>query len=70
MCWVFAAACREHNTAIGIHTSSLEFAQRYLEWGFNFVTLGSDAGFMGRAAAQDLAAARGTQEQEREKTGY
>ncbi|MDP6374676.1 MAG: aldolase/citrate lyase family protein [Pseudomonadales bacterium] len=65
-----ADACKTHDTAIGIHTSSLQFAQRYLEWGFNFVTLGSDAGFMGRAAAQDLAAARGTQQQEREKTGY
>ncbi len=63
-------ACRKHGVAAGIHTSSLEFSQRYLKAGFNFVTLGADAGFLLRAAAQDLAAARGTQEEAREKTGY
>jgi 4-hydroxy-2-oxoheptanedioate aldolase len=62
--------CKANRVAAGIHTSSLEYAQRYLQMGFNFVTLGADAGFMGRAAAQDLAAARGTQQEEREKTGY
>jgi 4-hydroxy-2-oxoheptanedioate aldolase len=65
-----AEACRKHSVAVGIHTSSLEFAQRYLGFGFNFVTLGSDAGFMARAAATDLAAARGTTAQTRERTGY
>ncbi len=63
-------SCKAHGVAAGIHTSSLAYTQRYLEHGFNFVTLGSDAGFMSRAAAEDLAAARGTQQQEREKTGY
>ena len=63
-------ACKAHGVAAGIHTSSLEFTQRYLKAGFNFVTLGADAGFLVRAAAQDLAAARGTQQEEREKTGY
>ncbi len=64
------AGCRQHGVAAGIHTSSLEYTQRYLAQGFNLVTLGSDAGFMARLAAQELAAARGTQEEAREKTGY
>jgi 4-hydroxy-2-oxoheptanedioate aldolase len=62
--------CKAHGVAAGIHTSSLEYTQRYLKAGFNFVTLGTDSGFMLRAAGQDLAAARGTQAEEREKTGY
>jgi 4-hydroxy-2-oxoheptanedioate aldolase len=62
--------CRSHGVAAGIHTSSLAYTQRYLEAGFNFVTLGSDAGFMLRQAGHDLAAARGSVAGEREKTGY
>jgi 4-hydroxy-2-oxoheptanedioate aldolase len=65
-----ADACRNAGIAVGIHTSSLEYTQRYLSQGFNIVTLGSDATFMTRAAARDLAAARGGAEKEREKTGY
>ncbi len=63
-------ACKTHGVAAGIHTSSLEYTQRYLNAGFNFITLGSDAGFMMRAAGQDLAAAKGSRAEEREKTGY
>jgi 4-hydroxy-2-oxoheptanedioate aldolase len=62
--------CKAHKVAAGIHTSSVEYSQRYLRDGFNFVTLGTDSGFMMRAAAEDLAAARGTQVEQREKTGY
>ena len=63
-------ACGKHGVAAGIHTSSLEYTQRYLKAGFNFVTLGTDSGFMMSAAGRELAAARGTQAEEREKTGY
>ncbi|MEZ5560483.1 MAG: aldolase/citrate lyase family protein [Pseudomonadales bacterium] len=63
-------ACRNAGIAVGIHTSSLAYAQRYLSAGFNMVTLGSDAGFMLGAAGRELAAARGTVTEEREKTGY
>lgn len=49
---------RKHGIAAGIHTGSLEFTKRYLEQGFNLVTLGSDAGFMARLARQELVAAR------------
>lgn len=59
-----------HSKAIGIHTSSLAYAQKYLELGFNFVTLGSESGHMMKNAAKELAAARGTQESQRESTGY
>ena len=62
--------CHQHGLPVGIHTSSLDYCQKRLAAGFEFVTLGSDAGFMTRAAAKELAAARGTAEQEREKTGY
>ena len=64
------SVCKSHGVAIGIHTSSLEYAQKYLSLGFNFVTLGSDSGHMTKNAAKELAAARGTQEQQRESTGY
>ena len=63
-------ACHRHGVAVGIHTGSLDYTKRYLDFGFNFVTLGSDLGFMVRAAAGDLAAVRGTMEEQREKTGY
>lgn len=64
------ACCKKHKVAAGIHTSSLAYTQKYLELGFNFVTAGSEAGHMVRAAAQDLAAARGTALEQRESTGY
>ena len=63
-------ACRNHNIPVGIHTSSLEFCEKRLAAGFDFVTLGSDAGFMSRTAARELAAARGVTEKERERSGY
>ena len=62
--------CRAHKIAAGIHTSSLEYAQKYLALGFNFVTLGSDSGHMAKNAGRELAAARGTAETKRESSGY
>lgn len=52
------AACRKHGVAAGIHTSSQGFARRYLDMGFNLVTISSDLRAMLRAAGEDLAAAR------------
>jgi len=63
-------ACQRAGIATGIHTSSVEYTRKYLEAGFNMVTLGSDAGFMMRAAASDLAEVRNATTAEREKTGY
>jgi 4-hydroxy-2-oxoheptanedioate aldolase len=63
-------ACRRAGIATGIHTSSVDYTRRYLAAGFNMVTLGSDAGFMMRAATQDLAQVRETAPREQEKTGY
>ncbi|MCB1692403.1 MAG: 2,4-dihydroxyhept-2-ene-1,7-dioic acid aldolase [Pseudomonadales bacterium] len=50
--------CKKHKIGAGIHTSSLEYTQRYLEQGFHMVTLGSDNGFMARLARTELKAAR------------
>lgn len=64
------ASAKQHQVAAGIHTSSLEYAQKYLALGFHFVTLGSEAGHMVNSASAELAAARGTKREERERTGY
>ncbi len=61
------AACQKHGVPAGIHTGSLAYAQRRLEAGFNFVTLGTDSGFLMRAVGEDLAAARETQKKNREQ---
>jgi 4-hydroxy-2-oxoheptanedioate aldolase len=52
--------CKDAGVPAGCHTSSLPWAQKRLQMGFNFVTLGSDAGFMMRAANSELRAARET----------
>ena len=41
-----------------IHTSSVEYTTRYLNMGFQMVTLGADGGFMSTKATTDLAAVR------------
>ena len=63
-------ACRSAGIAAGIHTSSLKYAKKYLAQGFNLVTLGSDSGFMMRAAAADLADVREKGEASRGTLGY
>lgn len=62
--------CKRHKVPAGIHTGGLEWTKRRLEAGFDFVTLGTDAGFLSRMVATELAAARGAQKRETEKTGY
>jgi 4-hydroxy-2-oxoheptanedioate aldolase len=64
------AACASAGIAVGIHTSSVEYTQRYLSGGFQFATLGSDGGFMSRAAVEDLRAVRAGAKRDVEKTGY
>jgi 2-keto-3-deoxy-L-rhamnonate aldolase RhmA len=64
------SVCKANDVAIGIHTGGLEYTQKYLELGFNFVTLGSESGHMMKNAARELSAARGVQEKQRETTGY
>ena len=64
------AACKRHKVPVGIHTGGLDYTRRRLEAGFDFVTLGTDAGFLMRQVATELAAARGAQKRETEKTGY
>ena len=64
------AACKQHKVPAGIHTMGLDYTRRRLQAGFNFVTLGSDAGFMMQAAATDLAAARGSQKPGGDRAAY
>jgi 4-hydroxy-2-oxoheptanedioate aldolase len=62
--------CKRHRVPVGIHTGGVEYTKRRLAAGFDFVTLGSDAGFMMMAAAAGLAAVRAAAERPRESTGY
>lgn len=50
--------CKAHGVPVGIHTVGAAYTRRRLEAGFDFVTVGSDAGFLMRAAAEDLAKVR------------
>jgi 4-hydroxy-2-oxoheptanedioate aldolase len=52
------AACKRHRVPAGIHTGGLEWSKKRLAMGFDFVTLGTDVGFMMQAASGDLAAVR------------
>lgn len=49
---------KQHGIAAGIQTGSVEFTRRYLEQGFQMVTLGSDRGWMERLARQELRLAK------------
>ena len=51
-------ACQRHGVTPGCHTGSVEYTTKWLDAGFQMVTLGQDSAFMRRAAGQDLAAAR------------
>lgn len=63
-------ACKRHKVPAGIHTGGVEFTRKRLAAGFDFVTLGADAGFLSRAVVTELAAARATEKREGERTGY
>ena len=60
---------KKHGIAAGIHTGSLEYTKRYLDQGFHMVTLGSDAGFMGRLARMELKDARADSSAEKIEPG-
>jgi 4-hydroxy-2-oxoheptanedioate aldolase len=64
------AACKKHGVAVGIHTSTPDYARRRIEAGFDFVTVGSDAGFISGGASAAVAAARGVRKVAGESTGY
>jgi 4-hydroxy-2-oxoheptanedioate aldolase len=53
-----ADACRQHGVAIGMHTPTGAVARRYVDRGFDFVTVFSDAGLIAAAAREQLTAAR------------
>jgi 4-hydroxy-2-oxoheptanedioate aldolase len=52
------AACKRHKVPVGIQTASLDFTRKRLAAGFDFVTLGTDAGFMMRMVGAELAGAK------------
>ena len=64
------ATCKRHGVPAGIHTSSHEWSRRRLEAGFDFVTIGSDAGFVTQGATAALAAMRNVKKLQTEPTGY
>jgi 4-hydroxy-2-oxoheptanedioate aldolase len=51
-------ACKKHGVTPGAHTGSLEYTTKWLEAGFQMVTLGSDVGFMRSAAGAQLSTVR------------
>jgi 2-keto-3-deoxy-L-rhamnonate aldolase RhmA len=51
-------ACQRHGVAPGAHTSSLEYTTKWLDAGFQMVTLGADVAFMLRTANAELRSAR------------
>jgi 4-hydroxy-2-oxoheptanedioate aldolase len=53
-----ADTCRRHGVAVGMHTPAGAVARRYVERGFNFVTVFSDAGLIAAAAREQLDVAR------------
>jgi 4-hydroxy-2-oxoheptanedioate aldolase len=50
---------RRHDIVVGMHTGSVEYAQRMAAKGMQFVTIGSDARLMAAAAQRTVAAFRG-----------
>ncbi len=48
----------KHAIGTGIYASNIDFAMRYLEQGFNMVTIGSDSSFMSRLAFKELRTVR------------
>lgn len=57
-CAKILETCKRHRVPAGIYTGGLDYAKRRINAGFDFVTLGSDGGFMMAAAHADLAAMR------------
>ena len=53
-----ADTCGRHGVAVGMHTPAGAVARRYVERGFNFVTVFSDAGLIAAAAREQLDVAR------------
>ncbi len=50
------AAARQHGVVAGMHTGSVEYAQRMAAKGMQFLTIGSDARLLAAAAGQTTAA--------------
>ena len=44
--------CHKHSKPAGILTASVPDAERYIEWGYDFIAVGSDLGMMAGVASQ------------------
>ena len=62
--------CKKQGIAAGIHTGSLNATKKYLEQGFNLVTLGTDGAFLARTASLELREAKEVAGVEREASHY
>jgi 4-hydroxy-2-oxoheptanedioate aldolase len=56
-------ACRRHGLVAGIQCHDIEYAAQWLKVGFQMVSVGSDAGFVGAAAREVVIALRPTNPQ-------
>jgi 4-hydroxy-2-oxoheptanedioate aldolase len=54
------AVARQHNVVVGMHTGSVEYAQRMAAKGMQLLTVGSDARLMAGAAQRTVAAFKGS----------
>ncbi|MEM8857448.1 MAG: aldolase/citrate lyase family protein [Chloroflexota bacterium] len=57
------AACRQASIVAGIHTASPAYARRMIEKGFQFVTISTDTGLLGKIAKSTVAETRGQDHQ-------
>jgi 4-hydroxy-2-oxoheptanedioate aldolase len=64
------AAARQHGVVVGMHTGSVEYAQRMAAKGMQFLTIGSDARLMAAAAGQITAAFRSAGNDQPASSGY
>ncbi len=64
------AAAREKGVVVGMHTGSVEYAQRMAAQGMQFLTVASDARLMAAKAADVTAAFRSVVSDQRATSGY
>jgi 4-hydroxy-2-oxoheptanedioate aldolase len=54
-----AALCKKHGKVLGAFTIDAETTQKFIDWGTQIITIGSEAGFVAAAASSTLKALRG-----------
>ncbi|MCB9105942.1 MAG: 2,4-dihydroxyhept-2-ene-1,7-dioic acid aldolase [Anaerolineales bacterium] len=64
------AVAQKHHVVAGIHTSSVEFALKMIEAGFQLVTVSSDSGLMRAAAEATVTKMKGTVKERDDASPY